>query len=571
MVESLFLNLSLVVVITVSIAWMMRLLRQPLIVGYILAGVVVGAIHGTGTSALEGLAQFGVVLLLFMVGLGLDPKVAREVGTVSVVAGMGQLLFTSIIGFGLALALGFNRVSSAYIAIALTLSSTIVVVKLLSDRGDTHALYGRIAIGFLLVQDIVAMLLLMVIGSLTPGASLGIVALAIAGKGVLLVALLMGVSAVVLPPLVRSAARSSEFLLLFSLGWCLAVASAFWLLGFSVEVGALLAGVALSLSPFRHEINSRLVPLRDFFVALFFILVGSQMSLAVVQAHVTHVILLSLFILLGNPLVVMALLGAMGYTRRTGFFAGLTVAQVSEFSLILIALGIKVGHLSEEILSLVTFVGLVTIAGSSYFIIHADRLYERFSHLLRIFERAGRRVDDQEFNLDRKFDAVLIGCSRLGQDLLPALRSLRAQVLVVDHDPEIVQELGKTGVPCKYGDAADVEMLSELPLGQVRILVSSVPDYETSELLLAVFRKANPSGVAVVRGQDVNGALNLYAKGADYVILPRLLGSRHAALLIQNLGLLPERYRREKESQLVFLNERKRKGFLRHEYYSGVY
>ena len=232
-------EIGIIIVITALIAGLMQFLRQPLIVGYILSGIVVGPyflniIHSTGT--MDIFAHMGIALLLFIVGLNLNPKVIKEVGKVSSVTGIGQVIFTSLIGFFICKLFGFSTIISIYVAIALTFSSTIIIMKLLSDKDDMGTLYGKISMGFLIVQDLIAMLILMVI-SATPGEfnlTTLVIGTILKGLGLLVILSLIGIY--ILPSVTKAIARSQEFLLLFSVSWCLALASCFHYLNLSMEI-----------------------------------------------------------------------------------------------------------------------------------------------------------------------------------------------------------------------------------------------------------------------------------------------------------------------------------------------
>src|SRR3989344_4813508 len=283
-----FINLSIIVLLAVVISGIMRLLKQPLLIGYILTGIAVGPYFlniATSTPIIETFSQIGIALLLFMVGLYLNPRVIKEVGKVSFITGVGQVLFTSIIGFFIAKALGFPNITSFYIAVALTFSSTIIIMKLLSDKEAIDTLYGKISIGFLIVQDLIAILALMAISSISNGADIYSLLTKTLLKGVVVLFAVFIVSYLFLPRIINRIAKSQEFLLLFSIGWCFALAGLFEYLGFSLEIGALLAGVTLSLSPYHQEMNSKMRPLRDFFIVLFFIMLGSQMVFGEISKH----------------------------------------------------------------------------------------------------------------------------------------------------------------------------------------------------------------------------------------------------------------------------------------------
>jgi len=555
-----FIELSIIIGITVLIAGIIRLLKQPLIIGYILAGIIVSPYFLNvvkSTETISIFAQIGVTLLLFIVGLSLSPKVIKEVGKVSLITGLGQIIFTSLFGFLISRILGFSVIVSIYIAIALTFSSTIIIMKLLSDKKDLEKLYGKISIGFLLVQDIFVIILLMVISSFS--GNLGIDSLSF-GKilgGILLIGGFVLVSIYVLPSLSKFFAKSQEFLFLFSIGWGLGLAALFYYMGFSMEIGALIAGISLSMSPFHYEISSKMRPLRDFFIILFFILLGSQMVFGNMGDLIIPAIIFSLFILIGNPLIVMILMGFLGYRKKVGFQAGFTVAQISEFSLILIVLGVSVGHLTGEILSLVTIVGLITISGSTYLIMYSESIYPYFSKYLSIFERKKlieKEKDSEDCNV------VLFGYNRIGYDILHSFKKLKEDFLVIDYNPETILELSKQNIKCKYGDVDDDEFLNELNLVKTKMVVSTIPEFETNLLLVDKIRQINKKAIIITTSHNIEEANELYSMGATYVIMPHFLGGSQASKMIDEYKFDVNKFLREKKKHIKYLKNKKRLG-----------
>ena len=560
-----FIELSIIIAITVLIAGIMRLLKQPLIIGYILAGIIVSPYFLNivkSTETISVFSQIGVTFLLFIVGISLSPKVIKEVGKVSLVTGIGQIIFTSLIGFLISRFLGFSVIVSIYIAIALTFSSTIIIMKLLSDKKDLEKLYGKISIGFLLVQDIFVIILLMVISSFSGNLSMDNLSFGSILSGILLIGgfvlIFVLISIYVLPSLSKFFAKSQEFLFLFSIGWGLGLAALFHYIGFSMEIGALVAGIALSMSPFNYEISSKMRPLRDFFIILFFILLGSQMVFGNISELIAPAIIFSLFILIGNPLIVMILMGLLGYKKKIGFQAGFTVAQISEFSLILIALGVSVGHLTNEILSLVTIVGLITISGSTYLILYSNKIYPYLSKYLSIFERKKVKGNEQEF---KDYDIVLLGYNRIGYDLLKSFKKLKKKVLVVDYNPETILELSKKGIECRYGDVDDEEFLSELNLTKTKMIASTIPEFEINLLLINKIRQINKDAIIIVISHNIEEANILYKAGATYVIMPHFLGGSHASMMINKHGLSIDNYLQERKEHLKYLKTKKRLGY----------
>ena len=347
-VQSPFGEVAALLVLAAVIGFLGILLRQPLIVSFIAVGLIAGpsALDLVRSSdQISLLSELGIAVLLFLVGIKLDVKLIRSLGAVSLLTGLGQVAFTSIFGYLIGLALGLGHITSLYVAVALTFSSTIIIVKLLSDKREIDSLHGQIALGFLIVQDLVVVLAMIVLSAIGIGAAAegghgggGSVPMVLA-SGIAMVALVVVFVRYVANPLSERLARAPELLVIFAIAMAAMFAAIGDFAGLGKEVGGLLAGVALASTPYRETIAARLAPLRDFLLLFFFIALGSALDLSLLGAHVTGAVIFSLFVLIGNPLIVLAIMGAMGYRKRTGFLAGLTVAQISEFSLIFVANG----------------------------------------------------------------------------------------------------------------------------------------------------------------------------------------------------------------------------------------
>jgi Kef-type K+ transport system membrane component KefB len=529
-------------------------------VGYIATGIIVGPylLNLIGSNEIiEIFSKLGIALLLFMVGLHLNPRVIKDVGFVSLVTGVGQVVFTTLIGFFAAKLMGFSTVTSLYVAIALTFSSTIIIMKLLSDKGDLDTLYGKISIGFLIVQDLLAIFALMLVSSFSGSSDFSGLVYGTLFKGLIALGFILVFSFLFLGKITTYVAKSQEFLLLFSVGWCFALASLFQFLNFSIEIGALLAGVTLSLSPYNQEISSKMKPLRDFFIVLFFIYLGSQMVLGDVTNNWFPIAVFSLIVLVGNPLIVMILMGTMKHTKRNGFLAGLTVAQIGEFSLIWIILGQNLGYIPSETISIVTMVSLMTIAGSTYLVIYSEKIYPWISGYLKIFER--KNVKEKK-DTQKKYSAILFGYNRIGFGILRSFKKIRKKYLVVDFNPDVISTLIKYRIPCEYGDAYDIEFLDDLPLAKTELIVSTIPDAETNILLLEEIRKVNKNAVVIIRSNNIEDALEFYKKGADYVLTPHFLGGEYVSKMIEKFGNDSKDYKKEKERHLDLLKEMTKKG-----------
>jgi Kef-type K+ transport system membrane component KefB/Trk K+ transport system NAD-binding subunit len=558
-----FIELSKILVVTVVITGLIRLLKQPLIIGYILGGIIVGPFVFniiSSTNTLTTFSQIGIALLLFFVGLNLNLKVLKDVGRISLITGLGQVLFTTTTGFIISKLLGLSTVASLYVAIALAFSSTIIIMKLLSDKKDLESVYGRISIGFLIVQDFIAIGILLIISSLSNGANLTSLAAGSILKGAGSVAILFLLTKYAMPPLTKLIAKSQEFLLLFSISWCFAIATIFYYLNFSIEAGALLAGMTLSLSPYHFEISSKMKPLRDFFLILFFIMLGSQMVFSNIYSNIWLILIFSLFVLIGNPIIVMALMGLLGYTKRNSFLAGLTVAQISEFSLIVVALGVSVGHVTNEIFSLLTMVALITFAGSTYMILYSNKIYPVLSKYLSIFERKGKKVDEHKHHEENNHEIILVGYNRIGFDILESLKKIKKKFLIVDYDPEVIGKLSKEGYDCRYGDADDSELLNELNFSRAKMIISTIPLIDTNLLLINKIKEDNKKAIIAVVSHQIDDAVRLYDEGATYVLMPHFLGGKHFSTMIEKNKLDINKFLKEKISHVEHLKCRKEIG-----------
>ncbi|HSK93072.1 MAG TPA: cation:proton antiporter [Candidatus Angelobacter sp.] len=524
--DTVFQQIAAVLLVAAVIGAVGRLLRQPLIISFIAVGIVAGPLVldiVRETEEIELLAQIGISLLLFIVGLKLDVRLIRTLGPVALATGLGQVAFTSGVGFLLTLAMGFDPVTSLYIAIALTFSSTIIIVKLLSDKGETEQLHGRIAIGFLIVQDIVVILVMIGLsafgGARGEEADLLVELGLVAVRGVLFVTAIVGLMRWAMPPLLHWLARTPELLVLFSIAWAVALAVAGDLLGFSEEVGAFLAGLSLAATPYREALAARLTTLRDFLLLFFFVDLGARMTFGDAASQLAPAAVLSAFVLIGNPIIVMVIMGVMRYRKRVGFLAGLTVAQISEFSLIFAALGLGLGHITEETLGLITTVGIITIGVSTYMILNSHWLFERLEPLLDIFERDGAADPDLDDGPPAP-DVVVMGLGRYGGEIASALADAGREVLGVDFDPAALDQLRERGLRVAYGDVEDPDLPGVLPLERAAWVVSSVRALDANLALLQAFDHHGFAGRVAVSADRDHDAELLREHGAALVLMP---------------------------------------------------
>ncbi len=530
--ENPFYEFAIILFLAALLGALGQFLRQPLIVMFIALGILVGPSVLDIVKSKDNihlLAEIGIAILLFIVGLKLDLRIIKSSGKIALMTGLGQVIFTSLFGYLIGLALGFSWLHSFYIAVALTFSSTIIIVKLLSDKKEIDSLHGQIAIGFLIVQDIVVILVMIILSAMrqSENASLtnDIVKTLLSG-GVLLAVTLIAMRWII-PRLSFFLAKSQEMLTLFAIAWAVTLASAGELMGFSGEVGAFLAGVSLASSDFKDVISSRLVSLRDFLLLFFFVSLGADLDLSIIGGQVLPAIIFSLFVLVGNPIIVLIIMGAMGYRKRTSFLAGLTVAQISEFSLIFAGLGLAVGHINEQTVGLITLVGLITIGLSTYLIIYSHQIYEVLAPVLSVFQRKNPYREADHFDDEKTdYDVIIIGLGRFGKRLAEMLDDHPTiNYLGVDFDPSVVKSRQESGKDIIYGDIEDPELLDHIPFRDSKCIVSTVIDVESSKQLVKSLHREGYKGKIFLTAINELDYEFLKGLAADQVLLPHQMAA----------------------------------------------
>jgi len=559
LVEKIFFEITIIICIAAVLAIIFRFFKQPAILAYILTGVILGPlaiIRLDSGEVMHSLGQIGITLLLFMLGLEIRLSKIRSVGKTALITGIGQILFTTGVGFLICVSLGFSSVASLYMAIALTFSSTIIIVKLLSDKKDLNSLYGKIAVGILLVQDFVAIIILVFLSGFQNGGELISVrtfSLLIL-KMIVLFGWVMVFSNTVMPKIINKIARSSEVLFLFSIAWAFSMAALVSspFIGFSIEIGGFLAGFALGNSSENFQIVSKVKAVRDFFITIFFVTLGMSLVFDNIASIWLPAVILAVYVLIGNPIILMSILGFLGYRKRTSFLVGLTVSQISEFSMIVVFMGNRLNHISNDVASIVTLAGTVTFVASTYMILHGNLLYKKLSPFLEIFER--KYTHEQMIKVENLTNhVVLVGANRMGETILDALLKTEHSVIVVDFDPDVIARLQEKKINCLYGDIADFEIQERVNISRARLIVSTVPDVEDNLLLLESLAKLNKKALVVVCALEKENAAILYKAGADYVVLPHLAGGRHLAKMLVDKNHLEiiEEYKAEDRLALV--------------------
>ncbi|MCP3684155.1 MAG: hypothetical protein GY861_15850 [bacterium] len=534
LINRIFFDIGIVIVVATVFAYFAKITRQPRILGYIIAGVLIGPMVFkliTNHEIISTLSEIGIAFLLFIVGLEIDFRRMKDVGTTALVVAFFQMLLSCAFGYFIA-KIWFDGMAAFYIALVVAFSSTMIVIKLLADKKELDTLHGRIVLGILLIQDVIAIFILALIPNLN-NPSIDVMLRSV-GYGAAFFILLFIIARFLLPPFFRSVARSPELLFLSAVSWCFVVALFADIINYSIAIGAFLAGVSLASSPYSLEITSRVKSLRDFFATIFFVSLGMQIAFTSIGKIILPIVVLSIIAVLGKPFIIFILMNLFQHKKRTAFLTSITLAQVSEFSLIIVALGFSEGHISQDIVSLTAIVAVITITLTSYFIKYDQKIYSVLSKHLAFFESISGSTTDLQYLPKEKPEVVMCGYNRIGYSIYDKLKNLKKQVLIVDFNPELIKRLIKERAPCLYGDVGDLEVIEKLNLQKIEMLISTIPTIHDTMLLIQKTKEVNKKAIIIVTANHVDEALSLYDAGADYVVLPHFLGGEHVSFLLED-------------------------------------
>lgn len=530
--DNILVQLALILSLSCVLGFVVHRLKLPLVVAYLLTGVLISVLVSAGSSAgishlnvLTILPEIGVAFVLFLIGMELDVSEIRALGKPIIIASLGQITISSIAGYAIAGALGFPRAESILLGLGLSFSSTVVVVKLLLEKRDLVSLYGKLSIGILLLEDFVAIITLMVISVGSSALNLGLThswpILALVLKALGLFGLTFVLSKYVLGRIFDAVAKSTELLFLTAITWCFLFTTLAILSGFSVVIGAFLAGVALASSPYHFQIQGKVKPLRDFFVTLFFVYLGSQARVEDILTSIPAILAFLAYASIAKPLIFMLILGMFGFRKHTLFQTALNLSQISEFSLVLMLVGVRLGLTSPAGLSIIAAVAVVSIICSSILITYSKRIYKLFQPFLPFFEQT-KNVHYLEIKDEDELDehVVVIGAHRVGGPVVTFLRRQKIPFIVMDFNPRVLEELHSKGVKVIYGDVGDPEILDSLQLEKAKLIISTATDMTDNEILLEECKRRKVRAKVVSRALDEDHAKALKDLGADYVILP---------------------------------------------------
>lgn len=526
-------------IIAGGISIVVSFFKQPSIIAYLLTGLLIGTFSVNSlphTDILQGLSEVGITLLLFMIGLELDITQLKSLGKHALTAGAVQVGATGLLAFLLNLAFDFSILASFLFALGVTFSSTIISVKLLAERKELQSLYGKLTIGILLVQDFAAILVLIFLAGLNHhtdrhiAMTFGLTIL----KAGLIAATIFWMSKHIFPRILRFMGRSDELILIFSLAWALGLASLVHLpfLGLSIEIGGFLAGLALANSAVHYQVSARIKPLRDFFIIIFFIALGSQLKLTGAGNLLWPGIILFGFVVFIKPLVVMISLTLQGFKPRTAFLAAAMQTQISEFSLILMALGLQLKLIEASSAGIFGILAIASILASSYIMSHSATIFEKLKPFWLLFHSK----QDAEAGLTPttlKNHIILVGVHRLGKNIVESLSLSGRPFVIVDFNPDIAQEYTNRGFHVICGDIADTHIQEIAGLERARMIISTIPQLHESLAIVETIKKVNPKAKLIVTAGDEEDALRLYGKNIDYVLLPHYIGGLHLAKILE--------------------------------------
>ncbi|MBC8501138.1 MAG: cation:proton antiporter [Nanoarchaeota archaeon] len=556
---SIFFDIGIIIIFATILGYIGRLLKQPLIPLYILAGLIIGPVGLgwiTDYEVIGTLSEIGVAFLLFVVGLELDLRKLKDVGNVVITGSIIQIVAMFLIGISVGVWLGFIGEELIYLGLIVSFSSTMVVIKLLADKNELDTLHGRIVIGILLMEDLFAILAISSLQTISNFSPLLLLEAIFKVFGIIALVYVSG--RFIFPTIFKVAARSQEILFLIAITVCFSFGMLGLVLGLSIAIGAFLAGVSLANLPYNLEIESKVRSLRDFFSTIFFVSLGMGLVFTNITKWLLPLIILTAIIIIFKPLLITTILSFFGYKRKTAFMTSTTLAQTSEFSLIIVAQGAILGHISNEFLSITTILATITITISTYFIKFDSQIYEKSKKYLRFFEsfsKTNRELTYMDEHPVHK--VVLIGYDRMGYSIAKSLRKMKKHYLIVDFNPDIVKRLIRAKQPCIYGDAGDIEILEKLKLHQVEMVISTIPDVNAAKLLIKKIRHVNAHSIIIVTAMDIEDALKLYDEGADYVIMPHILGGNHMAIMLEDISYDLDKLIETKIDHIRELKERK--------------
>ena len=531
----LFLSIGISIISATILAFIAKHVKQPLIIAYILAGVIIGPQIGFGwiqtEEEIELISEIGLILLLFIIGLEIDLKKLIKAGKAVILTGLLQVPISFAIGWNLLSLFGFDhnstRIELGYLAFAISISSTMIVVKLLYDKNELDTLPGRITLGVLIFQDIWAMIFLAIQPNLL-NPHIWVIPQSF-GKGIGLVMICLLLSKYVLPKFFHSVARVPELILVGSLAWCFLACGLAQFAGLSKEMGALIAGVSISTFPYNFEVIGKVINIRDFFITLFFVGLGMKIPFPDIEI-LALAIGISAILIFTRVFSVFPVLYLQKLGNRVSLIPTINLSQISEFSLVIGALGISYGHIGERIVSLIVFTLVITATLSTYMIEGSHSIFLAINKWLVKIGLKEPYQKEAEAEFEKK-NIFMLGfykiASSFSYEIEQRNSALKEQIRIIDFNPDVLRKLKKRGFDAQYGDIANIDNLHHLGISEAKVVISTIPDSilrGTNNMnILKSVKNLAPEAKVFVTSEDIKTALALYDAGADYVIMPRIL------------------------------------------------
>jgi Kef-type K+ transport system membrane component KefB len=552
------------ITLCILFAWVLGLLahfsRQPLILAYLIAGFFIGP-FGTGLvksqESISVISELGLIFMLFMIGLEIDLKKIVRAGKVILFAAGGQLIGGCLLGILFFLAIGLpmggGKFDALYLCVACALSSTVIIVKVLYEKRELDTLPGRVTLGVLVLQDIFAILFLAVQPSLG-NLQASVILISIGRVGVL-VATALVLSRYVLPRLFHQIARRPELILLGALAWCFLIGEIAEKLHLSREMGSLVAGVSLSTFPYALDVTAKVTTLRDFFITLFFVALGMTIPIPGMSV-IGLALLIAAFTVVSRVLTTFTPLYLMKQGLRASLLPAINLAQISEFSLVVIQTGVAAGHIKTETSSAASFAFVVLAVLSTFVMARSDQVtrgligpLKRIG--LRDLDHVHEHADEHGGGHGEARRVVILGFFRAASALLSEIERRTPlaldQITVIDFNPVVFQTLSDRGVHVVYGDISNVDTLVHAGVGKAELIIFSIPDSllkgANNEKLVRHVRSLNPTAKIVATAELLSDVNDLYRAGADYVTVTRLTDAHELYEVIEaaHAGLLEDK------------------------------
>jgi len=527
-----------------ALGFVFQYFKQPVILGYLVAGAMIGPEIGfklvSEPDNIEVISEIGLILLLFIIGLEINPKRLISSGKQLVYSGIGQFILCSIMGVVFFLLPVFHLkggMDALYLSLFCALSSTAIVVKILYDKFELDTLPGRLSLGILIFQDIWAILILALQPNFT-NPNILLVGLALLKSGGLLAAGYL-LSRYVMRWIYGQISKTPEMVVAMSIAWCAFMAGLGSWIGLSMEMGALIAGVSISAFPYSVHVSAKVLPLRDFFLTLFFLSIGMKIPAPDVSMLILSAVIV-LFVILSRFFSVYPILALTGSGRRTCFITSVNLAQISEFSLVVASLGVGYGHIDQGILSLIIYAMAFTSVLTSYAIKGNHQLYLLFDKMMTAVGFPSKDRVALEKGEEGEYPIVLLGFHRGARAFIDRIAQVAprflSKILVIDYNPELLKELNAQGVKGVFGDISSVDTLEHIHVAEAKVIVSTIPDMllkgTSNQAMVKACRALAPQAFIVATADEAEQTVDLKSTGANEVLLPYALIGNHLSELI---------------------------------------